>query len=29
VLEWAVLERESFELRPYLRTEVQDYASGT
>ena len=29
VLEWAVLERESFELEPYLRAAMQDYASGT
>ena len=29
VLEWGVLERERFELEPYLRKAMQDYASGT
>ena len=29
VLEWAVLEREVFELEPYLQAAMQDYASGT
>ena len=29
VLEWGVLERERFELEPYLRLALQDYASGT
>ena len=29
VLQWGVLERERFELEPYLRKALQDYASGT
>lgn len=29
LLEWGVLERERFELEPYLRLAMQDYASGT
>ncbi len=28
-LEWAVVEREMFELEPYLQATMQDYASGT
>jgi hypothetical protein len=29
MLEWAALEQERFELEPYLRAEMQDYACVT